>query len=79
MWGKGLEKCLIQSGESLQISTLKHFTIMYGSIYFNILYFLLLICFIVNCHASIGDRTQFFHNCRQNCERQNCSAGKLTN
>ncbi|XP_067631616.1 post-GPI attachment to proteins factor 3 isoform X1 [Eurosta solidaginis] len=26
------------------------------------------------CRASIGDRTQFFHNCRQNCERQNCSA-----
>lgn len=26
--------------------------------------------------ASNGDRTQFFHNCRQNCERTNCSAGK---
>ncbi|XP_014097852.1 post-GPI attachment to proteins factor 3 isoform X1 [Bactrocera oleae] len=47
---------------------------MYGSVYPNILYILLLICFVVNCYASIGDRTQFFHNCRQNCERQNCSA-----
>ncbi|KAH8253532.1 hypothetical protein KR032_005908 [Drosophila birchii] len=29
------------------------------------------------CHASNGDRTQFFHNCRQNCERTNCSADGL--
>ncbi|TDG50174.1 hypothetical protein AWZ03_003390 [Drosophila navojoa] len=27
--------------------------------------------------ASHGDRTQFFHNCRQNCERTNCSADGL--
>lgn len=25
--------------------------------------------------ASNGDRTGFFNHCRQNCERQNCSAG----
>lgn len=25
--------------------------------------------------SSNGDRTGFFNHCRQNCERQNCSAG----
>ncbi|XP_053965720.1 post-GPI attachment to proteins factor 3 [Anastrepha ludens] len=37
-------------------------------------YFLVVFHLVVGCYASIGDRTQFFHNCRQNCERQNCSA-----
>ncbi|EDW31387.1 GL11111 [Drosophila persimilis] len=39
--------------------------------------FLLLVGAITLCHASNGDRTQFFHNCRQNCERTNCSADGL--
>ncbi|XP_022227796.1 post-GPI attachment to proteins factor 3 [Drosophila obscura] len=38
---------------------------------------LLLVGAIALGHASNGDRTQFFHNCRQNCERQNCSADGL--
>ncbi|XP_017460641.1 PREDICTED: post-GPI attachment to proteins factor 3 [Rhagoletis zephyria] len=38
------------------------------------IYFLVLAFLVLGCHGSIGDRTQFFHNCRQNCERQNCSA-----
>ncbi|XP_030387202.1 post-GPI attachment to proteins factor 3 [Scaptodrosophila lebanonensis] len=35
---------------------------------------LILAVAIITCDASSGDRTQFFHNCRHNCERQNCSA-----
>ncbi|XP_004522696.1 post-GPI attachment to proteins factor 3 [Ceratitis capitata] len=41
---------------------------------FPYIYILVFVYLVVSCHASIGDRTQFFHNCRQNCERQNCSA-----
>ncbi|XP_037944922.1 post-GPI attachment to proteins factor 3 [Teleopsis dalmanni] len=36
--------------------------------------FVIIFLFISNSSASNGDRTQFFRNCRQNCERQNCSA-----
>ncbi|EDX05897.1 GD10418 [Drosophila simulans] len=38
---------------------------------------LLLGALVAACQASNGDRTQFFHNCRQNCERTNCSADGL--
>ncbi|KAH8319946.1 hypothetical protein KR074_009737 [Drosophila pseudoananassae] len=38
---------------------------------------LLLAALVAGCNASNGDRTQFFHNCRQNCERTNCSADGL--
>ncbi|XP_017101060.1 post-GPI attachment to proteins factor 3 isoform X2 [Drosophila bipectinata] len=38
---------------------------------------LLLAALVAACNASNGDRTQFFHNCRQNCERTNCSADGL--
>ncbi|KAM8714400.1 hypothetical protein ACLKA7_014519 [Drosophila subpalustris] len=38
---------------------------------------LLLLSGALPAKASNGDRTQFFHNCRQNCERTNCSADGL--
>ncbi|XP_017146857.1 post-GPI attachment to proteins factor 3 [Drosophila miranda] len=47
------------------------------SLNYSAIFWLLLVGAITLCHASNGDRTQFFHNCRQNCERTNCSADGL--
>lgn len=38
---------------------------------------IILSLFISYSLASNGDRTGFFNHCRQNCERQNCSAGTV--